>query len=211
MTQEWFLQRGQVSRKVPKQFLSWHEGVQFLQLRPTAPWLCALLCGKCPRGMSLASSEQLEALKVARDRAADAAMRGDSLFAEERAPKRRRASADHEEVHVVSVDVSGTRVQMLVPLKHSMDLRVAWDSAQLAAVFDKLAQDCESCAATSAREYVRSGRFTAERPRGGGQRGRPRGRGRGTRARPQARRPGRAAPVAEESEEESEEADEDER
>ena len=63
----------EASRKVSDSFLTTVDGELYLQLWPTAPWFCNIVRGKCPRGMSLASSPRLEALKKLRDRAVEAA------------------------------------------------------------------------------------------------------------------------------------------
>ena len=180
------VKRGDMWRKVDCDFVSEVDGVKYLQLRPTAPWLCALVCGKCPRGMSLAASEQLEALKEKREQAVKTAMQGsaaESLFegAECRAPKRRKLPPQGGEMPpTVCIRVGQTEVQVAVPSSRGTraDLRVRLEAQQLSAVFAVLAEDCDACQGAAARKYERSGRYQKDRARGrgrGARRGRPRG------------------------------------
>ena len=96
--------------------LPWQDlnGVEYIKLRPTAPAIVKLVCGKCEKNGSLSNGECLKALKEKRN----------AQFAEAHADSKKRKAES-----VVEIDVCGTPVQLLCPPKrvNAADLQVCLD------------------------------------------------------------------------------------
>ena len=171
---------------VPLNFVHTVNGVQFLQLRPTAPYLTQLLGvnKKHTAAVSLSGSPQLAELRRLRNDAVQGREQpAAELFpAGADAPPKKRAKRQaqrpaEEGLHALQLCFAGHDVEVLSAGRNRQsDVCVRLEPSALAAVLNQLQQDVATCSESAARSYKKSGKYA----------------GRGKRS----DRPGDAAPAA---------------